>query len=98
MSVYTHHDGRVCRPFNKVYWHEVGLASPYICHRSHPPKEWEVADEESVLDCPPDFTGLRGCYQRCNEVQGDDDWVCTRIPGHTGRHAAGDGEHINAVW
>ena len=24
--------------------------------------------------------------------------VCTRLPGHTGRHAAGDGQHIVAVW
>lgn len=25
-------------------------------------------------------------------------WVCTRPTGHTGRHAAGDGLRIRAVW
>ena len=24
--------------------------------------------------------------------------ICTRLPGHTGRHAAGDGDFIVAVW
>jgi hypothetical protein len=32
----------------------------------------------------------------CNAEQ---DAVCTRIPGHTGRHAAGNGDgYIVAVW
>lgn len=25
-------------------------------------------------------------------------WLCTRPVGHTGRHAAGDGLRIRAVW
>lgn len=24
--------------------------------------------------------------------------VCTRLPNHTGRHAAGNGDHVVAVW
>lgn len=25
-------------------------------------------------------------------------WLCTRPVGHTGRHAAGDGSRLRAVW
>lgn len=25
-------------------------------------------------------------------------FICTRRPGHTGRHAAGDGAHVIAAW
>ena len=44
-------------------------------------------------DLPPDLTSGPVC---CRAQWGR--WVCTRRPGHTGRHAAGTGTHIVAVW
>lgn len=28
----------------------------------------------------------------------EDGFVCTRLPDHTGRHAAGNGDQIISVW
>jgi hypothetical protein len=45
---------------------------------------------------PPDFTPNLG--RSCAAQTAPDGFVCTRLPGHTGRHAAGDSHHIVAVW
>ena len=57
---------------------------------------WLYENDEQVPTLPPDYTPLNGPH--CNDEAGAEGWTCTRIPGHTGRHAAGDGEHILAVW
>lgn len=59
--------------------------------------EWSPWSEGGPTSPIPDLTpsllpGIRYC---------DGSWrgfVCTRPSGHTGRHAAGDGEFIVAVW
>lgn len=44
----------------------------------------------------PDLTDhCPGPYCRARH---EDGWVCTRLRGHTGRHAAGTGEWIRMVW
>lgn len=58
------------------------------------PREWVSADAYDHRDLPPDLTGMDWCPATWK----DDEYGCTRLPGHTGRHAAGDGEHITAVW
>ena len=52
---------------------------------------------------PQDLTSLHPCqfgHTYCAAEIEDDGglWSCTRITGHTGRHAAGDGDKILAVW
>lgn len=45
---------------------------------------------------PPDLLWLNEDSRYC---QVDHDvFTCTRVPGHTRRHAAGDGHRIVAVW
>ena len=44
---------------------------------------------------PPDLTAGRLSESCAERRQG---YTCTRRPLHTGRHAAGDGKHIRAVW
>lgn len=48
---------------------------------------------------PPDLTRheRNHCY-RLNPFGHWGHWACTRRFGHGGRHAAGDGKHIRAVW
>lgn len=49
---------------------------------------------------PPDLT-VRGPSNRCYMVDHHGrwgDWACTRRPWHGGRHAAGDGKYVRAVW
>lgn len=41
-----------------------------------------------------DTTDMRGCH--AEHPAGD--LICTRLEDHTGRHAAGNGDHIVAVW
>lgn len=65
--------------------------------------EWDRFDAGDDVELPPDLTPASsitgGCPQqwvrmdRPNVV-----WACTRPGGHTGRHAAGTGTHIVAVW
>ena len=60
--------------------------------------EWSPRDEGGPTSLPPDLTpslmpGARHC---CAEHPHS--LICTRLPGHTGRHAAGDGDFIIAVW
>jgi len=57
---------------------------------------WELglSDGEKRRTLPPDLLayvtrGLCGAGARV---------TCTRLPGHTGRHAAGNGVYIVAVW
>ena len=45
---------------------------------------------------PPDFTPDSG--PTCPAHHGVSAFMCTRRVGHTGRHAAGDGESVVAVW
>lgn len=65
-----------------------------------PPKDrsWSVMTHRlSVWDrrLPPDLTGdnPRICAAANHGM-----FTCTRHRDHTGRHAAGDGDHIVAVW
>jgi hypothetical protein len=67
---------------------------------SNIPREWWGApeDDEAGLLPPDPLPTLREPY--C-EHSGDGEfgwYTCTRLPGHTGRHAASDGELIVAVW
>jgi hypothetical protein len=71
-------------------------------------------DSISTLDyegLPPDLTpgGVEGrpaCWRVETGIKAEQrptggiwkSWACTRPVGHTGRHAAGDGEKIRAVW
>lgn len=63
---------------------------------------WDSLDHPAVPDehLPPDYTcGDTHGYGQCGAL-----WtakgcmVCTRIHGHTGRHAAGNLVHVVAVW
>jgi hypothetical protein len=47
---------------------------------------------------PPDLNPRGVCS--CSAVYGGPEWpyFCTRRDGHRGRHAAGDGTRIVAVW
>ena len=60
--------------------------------------EWSRWDEGGPTNLPPDLTppfrpGAHYC--RAEHPHGV---ICTRLLGHTGRHAAGDGDFIFAVW
>ena len=60
--------------------------------------EWSLWGEGGPTNLPPDLTplllpGVRHC--RADHPHG---LICTRLLGHTGRHAAGDGDFILAVW
>lgn len=56
--------------------------------------EWTEADADSRSSLPPDLTGMDWCPATWKR----DKYGCTRPPGHLGRHAAGDGDYITAVW
>lgn len=58
---------------------------------------WFRWDEGGPTSLPPDLTSrMPGARHCCAEHPHG--LVCTRLPGHTGRHAAGDGDFIVAVW
>lgn len=57
---------------------------------------WEVNSESDPGTLPPDLMPYNETYETCDAEWGD--WYCTRIRGHTGRHAAGTGAVIVAVW
>ena len=46
----------------------------------------------------PDLTNQRRWKQKWCAGRHKNEWLCTRRVGHTGRHAAGDGNVIVAVW
>ena len=59
-------------------------------------RDWIVGDYGLAYDeanLPPDITGEQGDCPAIYEL-----FLCTRPTGHTGRHAAGDGRFIVAVW
>ena len=57
---------------------------------------WSHRDEGGPTNLPPDLTpSLLPGVRHCCAPHG---LVCTRLAGHTGRHAAGDGDFILAVW
>lgn len=62
-------------------------------------REWTwTPDGQAVLSyeqLPPDYTPDDDLPQ-CGAWRNG--YGCTRQPGHTGRHAAGTGERIVAVW
>lgn len=60
-------------------------------------RDWCRFDEDGPYALPPDTTPslLPGSRHCCAGWRG---LICTRLPGHTGRHAAGDGDFIVAVW
>lgn len=58
--------------------------------------QWSWQDDpEFVPDLTPNFPGDWGRDYCPSESEGG---VCTRLEGHTGRHAAGNGDRIIAVW
>ena len=60
--------------------------------------EWSLWDEGGPTSLPPDLTpSLLPVARLCCADQ-PHGLICTRLPGHTGRHAAGDGDFIVAVW
>jgi hypothetical protein len=64
--------------------------------------DWHVDMQYHRL--PVDLTpgGVEGrevCWRSWRTTSGRwGSWLCTRPAGHTGRHAAGDGVRIRAVW
>lgn len=59
--------------------------------------EWSRWDEGGPTSPIPDLTPSAHTMAPCCGA-GWRGLVCTRLPGHTGRHAAGDGSCIVAVW
>lgn len=60
-------------------------------------REWSLWSEGGPYALPPDNTpSLLPVARLC--CAGWRGFVCTRLPGHTGRHAAGEGDFIVAVW
>lgn len=54
--------------------------------------------QEAVLtEFVPDLNAWRWAGEVCWETS-TSGYTCTRPPGHTGRHAAGTGQQIVAVW
>ena len=61
--------------------------------------EWACLDKDAKASLPPDLTpSLLPGAGRCNAWYHPHGLICTRLSGHTGRHAAGDGDFIVAVW
>ena len=62
-------------------------------------RDWCRWDEDGPIVLPPDLTPwLLPGARHCNARHHSHGLNCTRLPWHTGRHAAGDGTHIVAVW
>ena len=63
-------------------------------------REWWLAFDAVIAtdkkELPPDFTPDYGA--KCLSHHDLSGFVCTRWAGHTGRHAAGDGWSVVAVW
>ena len=61
--------------------------------------EWSRWDEGGPTSLPPDLTPrLLPGARHCRAWHHPHGLICTRLLGHTGRHAAGDGDFIVAVW
>lgn len=63
----------------------------------HKLDSWEHAEPDQT-HLPPDYTPGGNMATICRATSPRYGYVCTRNPHHTGRHAAGDGLHILAVW
>ncbi len=59
------------------------------------PKTWIADPEDSTVT---DLTPAWPYGDMCDIEHPGWSVVCTRTKGHTGRHAAGDGKKIVAVW
>ena len=62
------------------------------------PIEWSRWDEGGPTALPPDLTPWLPFGEPACGAANSRGLICTRLPGHTGRHAAGDGDFIVAVW
>ena len=63
------------------------------------PVEWSRWDKGGPTSLPPDLTAsLLPGSRHCRAWHHQWGLICTRHAGHTGRHAAGDGDFIVAVW
>ena len=61
--------------------------------------EWSRWDDGGPCELPPDLTpSLPPSARLCCAWRHQWGLICTRLPGHTGRHSAGDGDFIFAVW
>ena len=61
--------------------------------------EWSRRDGSGPANLPPDLTPrLLPSARHCRAWHHQWGLICTRRAGHTGRHAAGDGNFIIAVW
>jgi len=61
-----------------------------------PAMAWDSTNLNDLSTLPPDYTPLMTFHNRCRAEWAA--WFCTRLDNHTGRHAAGDGVVIRAVW
>lgn len=63
---------------------------------------WDSINLHDLSKLPPDLTPVGRWRDRCWKIthahSPHGGFGCTRLAGHTGRHAAGDGEVIRAVW
>lgn len=75
--------------------------------RPSSPRSWHLARDPRPGDVPDVTTARwpRMCTERSGRFANPDgaaeEWTiygCTRLIGHTGRHAGGDGHYIVAVW
>lgn len=57
---------------------------------------WSSGGDTAYEDLPPDMMADDLDVRECFDLHGT--LFCTRRHGHSGRHAAGDGERIVAVW
>lgn len=66
------------------------------------PPAWDSVGQLDLSTLPPDLTPRGRRPDRCWRVEHATSphggFGCTRLAGHTGRHAAGDGTVIRAVW
>ena len=62
--------------------------------------QWAASLDETWIEFvyPPDLTSRRLNVETCWARYPGRLFTCTRRTGHTGRHAAGTGAHIVAVW
>lgn len=65
-------------------------------------RSWDSIGVHDLSVLPPDLTPTGRRSDRCWKVEHatspQGGFGCTRIAGHTGRHAAGDGRFVRAVW
>ena len=73
-------------------------ATDYGVARMSATCEWSRWDEGGPTALPPDLTPWLPFGEPHCGATNSRGLICTRLPGHTGRHAAGDGDFIVAVW